>query len=71
MGLRMKNFNILGIHWKILLLGGGWRGLDKKEGSGVFERGIDTLMHTMAQVKTFSITFCSQDIKVFTSLTIP
>ena len=23
MGLRMKNFNILGIHWKTQLLGGG------------------------------------------------
>ena len=23
MGLRMKNFNILGVHWKIRFLGGG------------------------------------------------
>ena len=27
MSLRMKNFNILGVHWKIQLLGGG--GLEK------------------------------------------
>ena len=65
MGLRMKNFNILGVRWKILFLaknlgersrktkiGGGIaqkrklgqfadsRGVDKKEGGGVFERGL-------------------------------
>ena len=44
MGLTMKNFNILGVHWKIRFLRGG----GKKEGGGVFEGGIDTLMHTMA-----------------------
>ena len=25
MGFRMKNFNIIGVHWKIQFLGGGWR----------------------------------------------
>ena len=43
MGLRMKNFNILGVHWKIWLLrGSSWktnieRGLPKKRGLGQFE----------------------------------
>ena len=39
MVLRMKNFNIFGVHWKIQLLGGGLHekpiegeGLPKKEG---------------------------------------
>ena len=43
MVLRMKNFNILGVHWKMRLLGvGGSRktniegGLPKKEGLGQF-----------------------------------
>ena len=43
MVLRMRNFNILGVHWKIRLLGvGGSRktniegGLPKKEGLGQF-----------------------------------
>ena len=45
MVLRMKNFNILGVHWKIQLLGGGGGGsgktniegrLPKKEGLGQF-----------------------------------
>ena len=49
MGLRMKNFNILDVHWKIWLLGGGssrktdidW-GLPKKGGldSLQFKRGL-------------------------------
>ena len=52
MGLKMKNLNILGVHWKIRLLrergefadlrGGG---LGKKEGRGVFDGGwgwVDT-----------------------------
>ena len=45
MVLRMKNFNILGVHWKIRLLGGGGihkklieRGLPKKGG------GLDSLL---------------------------
>ena len=40
MGLRMENFNILGVHWKIQLLGGEFTknrhrggGLPKKEGA--------------------------------------
>ena len=42
MGLRMKNFDTLGVHWKIRLLGGISRktgiegGLPKKEGLGEF-----------------------------------
>ena len=42
MGLRMKNFNILGVHWKIWLLGGEfkknrYRGRDcQKRGLGQF-----------------------------------
>ena len=49
---RMKNFNILGIRWKIRFLGGGggtWTvcwfkggGVGKKEVGGVFEGGSDT-----------------------------
>ena len=59
--LRMKNFNILSVHWKIRFLGrtsqkndieggvpkkGGLgqlkylRGLGKKDGGGVFDRGV-------------------------------
>ena len=30
MGLRMKNFNIVGVHWKIRLLGGGGWGFHEK-----------------------------------------
>ena len=32
MVLRMKNFNILGVHWKIWLLGGGGRVSQKSVG---------------------------------------
>ena len=43
MGLRMKNFNILGVHWKIWLSGGGsWKtnmegGLPKKGGLDILQ----------------------------------
>ena len=30
MGLMMKNFNIMGVHWKIDFLGGGGEGARKK-----------------------------------------
>ena len=42
MALRMKNFNILGVHWNIRLLGGGgvhknrWGRLPKKGALGQF-----------------------------------
>ena len=58
MVLRMKNFIILGVHWKIQLLrwGGGSRKegfLGKKAGGDVFEdggvEGVDTPVHTMTQ----------------------
>ena len=35
MGLRMKNFNILGVHWKIRFLGGGGLLKTNIEGGGV------------------------------------
>ena len=56
MVLKMKNFNILGVHWTIRLLGGGGEltknqyrvGIAWKGGlGGVFEGGVDTPMHTM------------------------
>ena len=64
----MKNFNILGIYWKILLLGRGlskkggldslhiWEGgLCRKEGV-VFLRGEDdTPMHTMWVLRHWDI----------------
>ena len=34
MVLRMKNFKIFGVHWKIRLLGGVGRGLEKPIGRG-------------------------------------
>ena len=38
MGLRMKNFNVLGVHWKIQLLGkGGGEGSSQKTD---IDRGI-------------------------------
>ena len=37
MVLRMKNFDILGVHWKIQVLGGGFT---KNQYSGVFEGGL-------------------------------
>ena len=53
MSLRMKNFNILGFHWKIQLLGGGGvhekpGGAGQERGGGVFEGAVDTPMHTMS-----------------------
>ena len=60
--LRMKNFNIFRVHWKIQYLGGQGvtvrrfkgEGLGKKE--GWYFRGVDTPMHTMtAQKMKFSI----------------
>ena len=45
MGLRMKNFNILGIHWKTQLLGGGG-GVHKKliqRGDCIEKGGLDSL----------------------------
>ena len=54
MVLRMQNFNILGVQWKIQLSGGGGHekpiergGLPKKGGGG------DTPMHTMNIFHTF------------------
>ena len=48
MGLRMKNLNIIGVHWK------GWRGLGQSAdlrggmlGAVMLLRGFDTPMHTM------------------------
>ena len=38
MVLRMKNFNIFGVHWKIWLLGGGLRKTDI-EGGGLPKNG--------------------------------
>ena len=62
MVLRTKNFNIFGVHWKIQLLRGGSRKTNTEggeclkrgglglsadlEGGGVFERGVETPMHT-------------------------
>ena len=60
MGLKMKNFNIMGVHWKSQFLGmegggggGGFaekqyigRGLGEREGV-VLLRGVDIPMHTM------------------------
>ena len=69
MGLRKKNFDILGIHWKIWLLGGRSSqkadiegGLPKKgawtvirfKGGVVFLRGADTQMHNMVQTNNIS-----------------
>ena len=45
MVLRMKNFNILGVHWKIRLLGGG--GIHKKLIEGGLPKkggGLDSLL---------------------------
>ena len=64
MGLRMKNFNISGVHWKIQLSGGrrggivckfrGKGGAWQEKGSGVFEGGgVDTPMHTMVVIFDF------------------
>ena len=71
MRLRIKNFNILGFHSKIRLLGGDSQkndieggGLPKKGGLGRFadlRRGLarkragDTPMHTMSQVSQRSL----------------
>ena len=46
MVLRMKNFNILGFHWKTVCWFKG--GLARKKGGGVFEGGgLMTPMHTI------------------------
>ena len=58
--LKMKNFNILGVHWKIQLWKGGGRttniegrdclkggGAWQQRGGGVFWVGVDTPIHTM------------------------
>ena len=63
----MKNFNIMGVYWKILFLGGNflkggggaWTvfrfkvGLAEEEGGGVFEGGGYTPIHAMVQQKFF------------------
>ena len=44
MGLRMKNFNVLGVRWKIRLLGGGFT--KNKNRGGVLPKkrgGLDSL----------------------------
>ena len=66
MGLKMKNFNTLGFHWKIQLLGDGefmknrYRGMDclkrgawQERGGGVFEGGWYSNAHyaPVAQTK--------------------
>ena len=61
MVLKMKNINILGIHWKIQLLDGGLeqfadlRGVWQGRGGSVFEGRVDTLMQTMAGCIIFVI----------------
>ena len=57
MGLRMKNFDILDVHWEIWLLVGEVtknryrdspkRGASISVGGDAFEGGVDALMHTM------------------------
>ena len=65
MGSRMKNFNILGVHWKIQLLEGGsqkidieggW-GLGKKDGGGVFKGGWYTNAHYVEPLQGGSLLF--------------
>ena len=71
--LRMKNFNILGIHWKINVEGGyclkrgDWtvcwfkRGLGNKEGDGVSGGeggGVETPMYTIILGLKRKIYFC-------------
>ena len=57
--LRMKNFNILGVHWKIRLLreGGGSQKTNTEGGDCVFEGRVETPMHTMpfTEVATFFV----------------
>ena len=43
MVLRMKNFNIWGVHGKIQLLGGGSRKTNIKQGDWLKGGGIDSL----------------------------
>ena len=66
MVLRMKNFNILEVHWKIQLFGGGslrktnieqglgqfadLRGVWQERVGGILEE-VDTTMHTMSYPK--------------------
>ena len=76
MGLRMKNLNIFGVHWKIWFLGssrktnieGGGspkkRGLDSLqilEGGLATTMGVDTPMHTMVYI---AILLIQDDINV-------
>ena len=50
MGLRMKNFNIMGVHCVAWTVCKFKRGLAEKERRGVLEGGgVDTPMHTMTE----------------------
>ena len=64
MGLRMKNVNIVGIHWNIQFLGGNclnggfWQFADLKGGWQKRE-GVDTSVHTMSILHVAAVTWPS------------